>query len=174
LAAGPANAFDQLKNWPGYQFMYDQGLQGINRQLAAGGKYVSGAQIKDAQTFGQNSALANAIAPYISNLQFMSSLGANSAAQAGQIGAGVGRDIAGSMAAQGNVNASGITGNNGAWQNILGQVGSILGNGNGGYATQGSNGTWNPGPQGFPETTPPYFPQQSGAISYTDPYAGRV
>lgn len=41
---------------PGYQFQYDQGLQGLQRQLAAGGGTQSGAALKAAQQYGQNYA----------------------------------------------------------------------------------------------------------------------
>lgn len=43
-------------NDPGYQFQYDQGLQGLQRQLAAGGGSQSGAALKAAQQYGQNYA----------------------------------------------------------------------------------------------------------------------
>lgn len=41
---------------PGYQFQYDQGLQGLQRQLAASGGTQSGAALKAATQYGQNYA----------------------------------------------------------------------------------------------------------------------
>lgn len=60
IAAQQANlgTFDPsgITSDPGYQFQYDQGLQGLQRQLAAGGGTQSGAALKAAQQYGQNYA----------------------------------------------------------------------------------------------------------------------
>lgn len=52
------NTFDPsgITQEPGYQFQYDQGLQGLQRQLAAGGGTQSGAALKAAQQYGQGYA----------------------------------------------------------------------------------------------------------------------
>lgn len=41
---------------PAYQFLFNQGMQGLNRQLAAGGKSASGAAMAEATKFGQGTA----------------------------------------------------------------------------------------------------------------------
>lgn len=60
IAAQQANlgTFDPsgITSDPGYQFQYDQGLQGLQRQLAAGGGTQSGAALKAATQYGQNYA----------------------------------------------------------------------------------------------------------------------
>ena len=47
---------EDLQNEPGYQFGLNQGMQALDRRLASGGAYFSGAALKGAQRFGQDYA----------------------------------------------------------------------------------------------------------------------
>lgn len=80
-----ASQLATLRNSPGYQFAFDQGLQGIDRSAASRGLLLSGGQLKDATTFGQGQAdqLYN---NYANQLMGASTLGANAAAGVGTQG----------------------------------------------------------------------------------------
>lgn len=164
-AGGTANAFDPtsiLENWPGYKFMRDQGQLGIARQNTAGGRFLSGAQMQDATKFGSDYALAGAVSPYLSNLQFLSNQGENAASQSGALGTKTGEGVAGSIMAGGTAAASGFAGaanafgqgatgvNNsiqGALNNQL--LGSILGQSPTFASYNSGTGNYTPGPGGF-------------------------
>lgn len=47
---------EDLQNEPGYQFGLSQGMQALDRRMASGGNYFSGAALKGAQRFGQDYA----------------------------------------------------------------------------------------------------------------------
>lgn len=128
-AGGVANAFDPtsiLENWPGYKFMRDQGQLGVARQNTAGGRFLSGAQMKDATSFGSNYALSGAVAPYLSNLQFLSNQGENAASQTGAIGSAAGSGIASSIMSGGTAAASGFTGAANAFNSGVNGVNSSI------------------------------------------------
>lgn len=115
-SAGTAQgAMSALQNYPGYQFQYDQGLQGLDRSAAARGLLLSGAQLKDAQTFGQGQA-QSAWGSYLSQLNNLSSVGENAGAMVGNNGLATGQGIANSQLAQGQAQAAGIVGQNNAQQ----------------------------------------------------------
>ncbi len=125
------NAFNptaQLENWPGYQFMRDQGQLGVARQNAAGGRYLSGAQLKGAEEFGSNYALSGAVQPYLSNLQYLSSLGENAGAVTGNAGTQTGQGVASSIMSGGTAAGSGFVGAANAFNSgVSGVNGSIQG-----------------------------------------------
>jgi hypothetical protein len=85
-----------LQNEPGYQFGLQQGQQALDRRLASGGNYFSGAALKGATRFAQDYAgtkyqdafnrdSANKTRTY-NFLSGMTSLGENAAAQTGNAG----------------------------------------------------------------------------------------
>lgn len=117
------NAFNMLQNYPGYQFQYDQGLQALNRNLNAGGRFNSGAMMKDAQTFGQGQAQSS-VNSYLSMLQYLGSLGENAGASVGNAGVQTGQGVAGSQMAAGTAAASGIAGAANAFNQGIGGVNS--------------------------------------------------
>lgn len=116
-----------LENTPGYQFTMQQGLKGIQNQMANRGLGLSGAQLKGATgyaaglantTYGDqyNRALStfntnyNVSSNNVNNLQNLLNMGQNSAAQSGQA-AITGANNAGNYLTQaGNAEASGIMG----------------------------------------------------------------
>lgn len=123
----PGNAFDMLSKFPGYQFQFDQGLQAMNRNLSAGGRYTSGAMLKDAQTFGQGQA-QSAVTNYLDILKYLGSLGESAGAQTGNFGMQTGSGIAGSQMAGGTALSSGIMGANNAWNSGITGAGTAIGN----------------------------------------------
>lgn len=119
----PAN----LANTPGYQFTMDQGLKGIQNQMANRGLGLSGAQLKGAtsyatglanQTYGDqfNRALSGFNTNYqvaannVSNLQNLVNTGQNSAAQTGQAGLAAANNAGNYLTQAGNAQASGLIG----------------------------------------------------------------
>jgi hypothetical protein len=127
---GPTGAYTQMPTMaqlqmdPGYAFREQQGLQAVQRQMAAGGLGASGAALKGAQRFGQDMAsqeYGNAYNRFMQNR-----LAATQALQGlGQTGFG---------AAQGIGNAAIGTGTNLAqnYQNLGQAIGQ-------GYANIGAN-----------------------------------
>ena len=116
-AGTAANATSALTQYPGYQFGLDQGVQALDRSAASRGLALSGAQLKDAQTFGQGYALQNAWTPYLNQMNTYTSqlsgfggLGENAAAVSGNQGINTGFGVAGSQLAAGQAQASGIVG----------------------------------------------------------------
>lgn len=165
-----ANAFSALTSYPGYQFQYDQGLQALNRNLAAGGRFQSGAMLKDAQTFGQGQAQSS-VNNYLDMLKYLGSLGENAGATVGNAGLQTGQGLASSIMSGGTAAASGITGAANAFNQGIGGVNNSIqgalqnqlfsslfgGGGGGGYAgsggfaslNPGTGGSYTPGPNGF-------------------------
>lgn len=113
-------ATSQLTNFPGYQFGLNQGTQALDRSAASKGLLLSGAQLQDAQKFGQGYAEQQGWAPYVSGLTNY----ANTVIGGLQSGAGLGEN-----AAAGVGNAAVATGSGIANSNLTGaaqQAGSIL------------------------------------------------
>lgn len=121
-AGTAAQATKALTQYPGYQFGLDQGVQALDRSAASRGLALSGAQLKDAQQFGQGYALQNAWQPYVSQLGSLSSVGENAAAGVGNAGLQTGQGIASSQLSAGNAQASGI--NNAAQALSAGTIGT--------------------------------------------------
>lgn len=128
-AGGTPNNFNPsaiLQNWPGYQFMRDQGLQAIDRQNAAGGRFLSGAQMKDSAKFGSDYALAGAVSPYLGQLNDMTHLGENAGAMVGNAGIQTGQGVAGSLMAGGTAAASGFAGQANAFNQGAGGINTAI------------------------------------------------
>lgn len=131
-----------LENTPGYQFTLNQGQQALDRSAASRGLLLSGAQLKDSQSYGQGLAMSNAWAPYINELNTMSTAGQDSAAKVGQIGQQYGSNIGSAQLAAGSASAMGsILGANALSSGIGGMM-SSFGNiaANGGFNFLGGGG----------------------------------
>lgn len=131
-------AFDQFRNFTGYQFRLGEGMDAINSGFAGGGIYQSGARDKELMRFGQGigSQEFGNFMGYLSQQQ-------GAGLQAAGAQAGVGVNYANSAAqlntanayAQANAanqqanalgNAALISGNNNVFGNVLGTVGGGL------------------------------------------------
>lgn len=112
---------------PGYQFALQQGLRGVQNQMANRGLGLSGAQLKGAesfatgladQTYGQqyDRALSQFNTNYqvaannVNNLQNLVNTGQNSAAQTGQLGQAAANNAGNYLTQAGNAQASGLIG----------------------------------------------------------------
>lgn len=109
-AATAAAATSALTQTPGYQFGLDQGVQALDRSSASRGLNLSGAQLKDAQTFGQGYAQQQAWQPYVSSLTGLAGMGQNAAAGVGSNGLATANSITNSITGAGNAGAAGIVG----------------------------------------------------------------
>lgn len=112
---GPTNAtagktLSALQNYPGYQFQFNQGLQALDRSAASRGLLLSGAQVKDAQTYGQGVAQSSALQPYLNTLTGLASTGENAGALTGNAATTAGQGIASSQLAAGQAQAAGTVG----------------------------------------------------------------
>ena len=115
----PALATQLLTQFPGYQFGLSQGTEALDRSAASRGLALSGGQLKDLTTFGQNYGMMNAWQPFISQLNQAASLGENAAAGAGNIGQATGAGIAQSQLAAGDARAQGISQGANQWTSGL-------------------------------------------------------
>ena len=57
LSGDPGAAMSRIQNDPAYQFRMQQGMEGLNRNLAASGSLDSGRAMKAAQEYGQGLAI---------------------------------------------------------------------------------------------------------------------
>lgn len=108
-AGTAAAATSALSKYPGYQFQYGQGLQALDRSAASRGLLQSGAEMKDAQVFGQGLA-SNQWQNYLSSLTGLAGLGENAGAQVGNAGTQTGAGVAASQLAGGQAQAAGTVG----------------------------------------------------------------
>ena len=118
---------NNLQNTPGYQFTMQQGLRGVQNQMASQGLGSSGAQVKGAETYATglasntyNQQYNNALSTYNTNYQTASNnvnrlqnvvnMGQNSAAGQGQAGLSGAAGAGNYLTQAGNATASGIMG----------------------------------------------------------------
>lgn len=89
LGAGPTPGvpdFSRFTNSPDYQFAFDQGLLALDRSAAAKGQLLGGGHTKDVLAFA-NGLAAQQYGNYFNRLMGLAGLGANAAAQTGNLGA---------------------------------------------------------------------------------------
>jgi hypothetical protein len=150
---GAAAGYQAFQNTPTYQFAYQQGLLGLNRQLAASGLSGSGAAAKEGAQFAQGLA-SQGLGSYLTGLSGLSSAGQNAATSLGQIGANVGATALQGYTNQGLAQGAGIVGANNALQQGIQGALSPLGSfaqglfglpqnlGSSSYNTGSSVGSW--------------------------------
>lgn len=115
-----------LQNFPGYQFTQQQGLQSLDRVAASRGLTLSGAQLKDAQQFGQGLA-SSTFGQYLSGLQGLSSAGLGAAGSLGSFGQNYANNAGNMILSAGQAQAAGIVGSANAWTSGLqGALGNSL------------------------------------------------
>lgn len=130
---------DALRNYPGYQFAQQEGVNALDRSAASKGLVLSGGQLRAVTQYGQG--LADQLFPqyFNQNLQ-LSQLGEDAAARVGNAGSNAASGAASSMMAAGTANASGIAG-------AANQIGSRLPS----WDPFGSNGTGSTGQTSGPD-----------------------
>lgn len=146
----------------GLQFGLDQGTQGINRQAAAGGNFLSGATLKALTRFGNDYGSTKANESYnrfntdqnsqYNKLAGLSGAGQQATNQVGAAGQNMANNISNSQQSMGNARGSSYIAQSNAWQNALnGSVSAFRGGGGGGFSApagattgyQTGNGTMN-------------------------------
>lgn len=133
----------------GLQFGLDQGTQGINRQAAAGGSYLSGATLKALTRFGNDYGSTKANESYnrfntnqnqqYNRLAGLSGAGQQATNQVSAAGQNAGNQISASQQGVGNARGSSYLSQGNAWQNGI----------NGAVSAYKNNGTTNQYGQGF-------------------------
>lgn len=125
-----------LRDFPGYQFMLDEGIRARDNSASARGMLLSGPQLREITQFGQDAAMAGAWTPYVSMLSGLASLGQNSAAMVGNNGAQAAAGIAKNQVGAGEAKAD-------MWGNITNAVGQVAGGVNwGGGGSNFMPGEW--------------------------------
>ena len=87
-AAAPSNrlnATEWVKQTPGYDFQFSEGVNALDRSAASRGMMLSGAQGRGLQEYGQNFALGH-YNTLMDRLASMAGIGQSTAAQTGQMG----------------------------------------------------------------------------------------
>lgn len=136
----------QIANDPSFQFQMDQGLQAIERSAAARGTLRGGGTLKDLTNYAQGLASTfddkyynRAIGEYgmdrdsffqnknslFGQLNNLSSLGANAAAQTGNFAQGYGNTASGLISGQGNANAAADIARGNAWSGLTNNLGNV-------------------------------------------------
>ena len=115
----------------GLQFGLDQGTQGINRQAAAGGNFLSGATLKALTRFGNDYGSTKANESYnrfntdqnsqYNKLAGLSGAGQQATNQVSAAGQNMANQVSASQQGAGNARASGYVGSANAWNNAIGQ-----------------------------------------------------
>lgn len=126
---------EDLQDEPGYKFGLDQGMQALDRRLASGGNYFSGAALKGAQRFGQDYAgtkfgeafnrdSANKTRTY-NFLSGTMGVGQNAAAQTGNAGQTMAQQVGANTTGMANAaGAAQIAGAN-QWTSGLNNIGGM-------------------------------------------------
>lgn len=115
----------------GLQFGLDQGTQGINRQAAAGGNFLSGATLKALTRFGNDYGSTKANESYnrfnnnqtqqYNRLAGLSGAGQQATNEVSAAGQSAANAISASQQGAGNARASGYVGQANAWNSAIGQ-----------------------------------------------------
>ena len=116
---------EDLANDPGYKFGLDQGMQALDRRMASGGNYFSGAALKGAQRFGQDYAgtkfteafnrdAANKTRQY-NFLAGLTSTGQNAAAQTGNAGQAMAQQVGANTTSAANAAGAAQIAQGNAW-----------------------------------------------------------
>lgn len=131
-----SSALQTFQNSPEYQFALNQGTQALDRSAASKGLLESGAQLKDAQAYGQGYA-SQQFNNYFNQLASLAGIGQAATTATGQFGQQASNqsqaDILNAGAARasgftgaGNANAAGIVGSANALNSGFGQASGFL------------------------------------------------
>lgn len=113
LSGDPATQLATLQATPGYQFQYDQGMRGLNQNLASQGNFFSGDALKAAQQYGQGLA-STSYNNIVNQNQAASNSGQSGALGLGSLGAGNAAANTQLLTDQGNIGANQINNSNNA------------------------------------------------------------
>jgi hypothetical protein len=130
-AAGTLNALNSgdmsaFHADPGYQFAFDQGLQGLDRSAAARGSLYSGGHSADLIRYGQGMA-DQQYGQFYDRLMGLAGMGQNASSNLGSVGTGSAASIGSNLMSAGNAAANGYINSGNAQANLLGQFGQLYG-----------------------------------------------
>ena len=111
---------------PGYQFAFDQGLQGLDRSAAARGSLYSGGHSADLIKFGQGLA-DQQYGDFYNRLLQTAGMGQGAASNLGSVGSGNAASIGANLTNAGNAAANGYINSANAFSNGLGQLAGAYG-----------------------------------------------
>ena len=97
--------YDAFLNSPGYQFGLNQGLQGVQRQLAASGRSASGAGMKAATQYAQDYA-SQGFGQFYNRLAGLAGQGQQATDTTGQLGANYAQQAGNNLVDMGNARGS--------------------------------------------------------------------
>lgn len=126
----PVTAADVMSD-PGYAFGLQQGQQGIDRKIAAGGGRVSGAAIKRAGMFATDYATTGYGAAYqrrqdrLNRLASLAGLGQTATGGSAMAGQNSANAISGMMTSQGDATGASQIARGNIWGNYANQLGAI-------------------------------------------------
>lgn len=130
------NAFEAS---PSYQFVKDQGMQGIERSAAAGGSVRSGNALTALAQY--NSGLASQeYGNWFNQQAAIAGAGQTATNALASVGQSTANNISSNLIGSGNARASGVADSANAWGNALGTVGGIASNY---FANRKQNQMWN-------------------------------
>lgn len=139
-ATGPAAAYNQFTQTPGYQFPLQQANLATNRALASSGLIGSGAQLRDLSQLNAGYA-SQGYGQFVQGIQGLATGGQQAATSLGQIGLNTGAQIGTAYTNEGNASAQGIYNTASSWnQMVQGIVGALSGNGGSGGSSNSSYG----------------------------------
>jgi len=117
---------------PDYLYARDQGMEGVNRHLAANGGYYSGGGDADRMKFASGLATQN-LGNYRGMLQSMAGLGQQTASGLGSLGMGMANSIGNAYGNMGNARASSFLNRADSNNQFIGGATSALANAYGNY-----------------------------------------
>jgi hypothetical protein len=114
----PTGKIGSFQASPGYGFVRDEGMRGIERSAAARGGAFSGNALRGLSTF--NSGLASQeYGNWWNRLAGLSGTAQSGAGQLGQLGANAASNIGNNMQAAGDARASGVMGQANSWSGAM-------------------------------------------------------
>lgn len=119
---------------PGYQFAFNQGLQGLDRSAASRGSLYSGGHSADLIRYGQGMA-DQQYGQFYQRLMGLAGMGQNAASNLGSVGTGNAASIGNASMYAANANAQAAYNNANTLGNFAGQAANAFGNL---YGNQGS------------------------------------
>lgn len=145
----PGTISDALKTFeasPEYQFALGQGTQSLDRSQASKGLLLSGAQLKDAQAYGQGYASTN-FSNYFNQLASLAGLGQAATTTTGQLGQSASTNEQNDVLTAGTARGSGyvgaanaVSGGVGQSAGLLSQLSGVLGSNTSGIPGVSGNG----------------------------------
>ncbi|MGN6280544.1 hypothetical protein [Frateuria sp.] len=126
LGALNSGDFSAFHADPGYQFAFNQGLQGLDRSAASRGSLYSGGHSADLIRYGQGMA-DQQYGQFYNRLMGLAGMGQNASSNLGSVGTGNAASIGSNLTNAANAAASGYINSANAQSNLYGQLAGAFG-----------------------------------------------